>query len=68
MTKGIVASNFLDAGVKRIAREFPLVYQEMYAELYADKAARRQISARAGVTAPRPTVDLSRVRTRAFGR
>lgn len=51
LTAGIVASNFLDAGVRRIADEFPLEYQRMYAELVA-KFGRERLSEVLQVKAP----------------
>jgi hypothetical protein len=51
ITEGIVASNFLDAGVRRIANEFPLEYQRMYAELVA-KFGRERLSEVLQVKAP----------------
>lgn len=61
MTAGIVASNFLDAGVARIATEFPLEYQRMYAELVA-KFGRERLSEILQVKAPPVRPQAIRVR------
>jgi hypothetical protein len=67
MTAGIHAANFLDAGVRRIADEFPKAYQAMYRELYSDKAARKKIETKIGMTMPAIRVQSTRTRSRAGG-
>lgn len=60
MTAGIAASNFIDAGVRRIANEIPSAYIALYAEWHDQNLARmEQIAEQAGVAvAARDEVQL----------
>jgi hypothetical protein len=55
MTAGIAASNFLDAGVRRIAEEYPRAVSTMMGRLYRNRPAAERIRVRTGVTIPMPS-------------
>jgi hypothetical protein len=55
MTAGIAASNFIDAGVRRIANEIPVAYMRLYSEWHDSNLARMErIAQSAGVRVGSP--------------
>lgn len=54
MTRGIRATNFLDAGVRRIANEIGPAYLNMYRQFYNDVQSRVRAEAQLRVRAPQP--------------
>lgn len=55
MTAGIAASNFLDAGVRRIAEEYPKAMSTMVGRLWSDRPTRTRIHTRHQLTVPMPS-------------
>lgn len=53
-TKGIVARNFLDAGVRRIAKEMPDAFREMYVRSWRNAETRVRMQS-AGIRTVKPT-------------
>lgn len=62
MARGIEASQFLDAGVRRIAQELPREYSALVADIFRNPALNQTIESRIGVRAPRPVAQRFRVR------
>jgi hypothetical protein len=55
MTAGIAASNFMDAGVRRIAEEYPRAASAMMARVYRNRPLAERIKVRTNVNIPMPS-------------
>lgn len=72
-TRGIVATNFLDAGIRTIANQIPVAYTQLYRDMHDQALERLSVHAeRLGATLPDPGetqvfVQYQRDRTKAGG-
>lgn len=55
MTAGIAASHFMDAGVRRIAEEYPKAASTMMERIYRNRPLAQKIEAKSNVAVPMPS-------------